>query len=75
MRASHIRRLFCTLQAKIESIAREMYHASGVEYLPQAEAQVWEQMQSCRGTHIFHFVWNTIPITGQRLVAETQQLY
>eukprot|EP00983_Pelagomonas_calceolata_P014264 454954-Pelagomonas_calceolata.AAC.2 len=27
-------------QAKIETIAREMYHAAGVEYLPEAEAQV-----------------------------------
>uniref|UniRef100_A0A7S3VLD1 Formate--tetrahydrofolate ligase n=1 Tax=Dunaliella tertiolecta TaxID=3047 RepID=A0A7S3VLD1_DUNTE len=28
------------IKAKIETIAREMYHAAGVEYLPEAEAQI-----------------------------------
>jgi len=32
----------CIVQAKIETIAREMYHASGVEFMPEAEAQVTE---------------------------------
>eukprot|EP00198_Chlamydomonas_reinhardtii_P004352 XP_001693688.1 10-formyltetrahydrofolate synthetase [Chlamydomonas reinhardtii] len=29
-----------SIKEKIETIAREMYHAAGVEYLPEAEAQI-----------------------------------